>query len=50
MAAKGDKLSFMSLFRHLIQGILDFDLIMLNAMSLSKKNIKIKYMADPLPF
>ena len=41
MAAKGDKLSFMTLFRHWIQGILDFELIMLNAMPLSKKNIKI---------
>ena len=37
MPDKGDKLSFMSLFRHWIQGILDFELIMLNGMPLSKK-------------
>ena len=41
MTARGDKLSFMSLVRHWIHGILDFEFIMLNDMPLSKKNIEI---------
>ena len=41
MAAKDDKLSFMSLLRLWIQWNLDFELIMLKAMPLSKNNIKI---------
>ena len=41
MAAKGDKLSCMSLSRHWIYWNLDFEFIMLNAMPLSKNNIRI---------